>query len=316
MKKLAMCLLLLPLTAMADKPKQDTWVDEAHEQVGETLNKTANRIDGWFGEPDPKRPASANLRLLLDTHWDADEGATFKPRVRGRVRLPVLERKLSVVFGDDSVDDELDNSNHVDNGKTRHAPNGKRFERDRSRDENSSLALRWSEISENLGIEGDADIGIRSGSDLYGRLKVGKTWQHSPALRSRFEQLYRYGVKSEHYARSLYELKYEPDEKGFITNELWADYAHDGDEEGWTWGDSAYKQHHFEGNKRLNYGVFVGGDIDNKKAEINTYGPFVGWRQPVWRDWLFIQTELNYFNNRKEDRNHRVGGLFRVEALF
>lgn len=317
MKNLTMCLLFLPLTAIADKPEQgNTWADKAHTQVGETLDKAANRIDDWFGEPDPNHPASANLRILLDTHWNADDGATFKPRIRGRVRLPVLERKLSVVFGDDSIDDELDNSNHVDNGQTHRAYHDKRFESKRSRDENSSLALRWSDISKTLGIEGDADIGIRSGTDIYARLKVGKTWQHSPAWRSHIEQIYRHGVKSKHYARSLYELKYEPDEKGFITNELWADYAHNKNEETWTWGDSAYKQHHFANNKRLNYGVFMGGDIHNKKVSMNTYGPFIGWRQPVWRDWLFIQAEANYLNNRKENRHHRLGGLFRVEALF
>ncbi|ULJ60230.1 hypothetical protein [Wielerella bovis] len=316
MKKIITCFLALPALAMANDEQQNTWIDRAHGKVSSTLDKTAHHLDDWFGEPDPNRPASANLRILLDTHWNADDGVTFKPRVRGRVRLPVLERKLSVVFGDDSLDEELGNSNHLDNGQTLREPDEKRFASKRSRDDNSSLALRWSDVSQALGVNGDADIGIRSGSDLYARVKLGKTWQHSANWHSRVEQMYRYGVKSEHYARSSYELKYAPNNQWFVANELWADYRHDDDVENWGWGDSVYRQHHFQGNKRLNYGVFVGGDIDNRQPEINTYGPFVGWRQPVWRDWLFVQTELNYYNNRKENRSHRAGGLLRVEALF
>lgn len=77
-----------------------------------------------------------------------------------------------------------------------------------------------------------------------------------------------------------------------------------------------YRQHDLPGNKWLNYGVYAGGYIENKKPDLNTYGPFVGWRQPFLREWLFVQTELNYYNDKKEDRSHHVGALLRLEALF
>ena len=81
-------------------------------------------------------------------------------------------------------------------------------------------------------------------------------------------------------------------------------------------GHSLYRQHDFAPGKWLNYGVYAGGFIENKKADINGYGPFVGYRQPFWRDWLFAQTELNYYNDRREKRSHHVGVLLRLEALF
>ncbi|WP_234395944.1 hypothetical protein [Neisseria wadsworthii] len=92
-------------------------------------------------------------------------------------------------------------------------------------------------------------------------------------------------------------------------------YEHD-HEELWTWGNSLYRQHDLEGMRRLNYGVYTGGDIKNRKAKLNSYGPFAGWRQPVWKDWLFVQTEVNYLNDKKRNRSHHVGALLRFEALF
>lgn len=62
--------------------------------------------------------------------------------------------------------------------------------------------------------------------------------------------------------------------------------------------------------------MYTGGNIEKRKAALNTYGPFTTYRQPIWRNWLFTQTEVNYYNNRKENQKHRVGALLRVEALF
>jgi len=42
----------------------------------------------------------------------------------------------------------------------------------------------------------------------------------------------------------------------------------------------------------------------------------VSWRQPVWREWFYVQGDLNYFNDRREDRSHFPSALVRLEALF
>ena len=60
----------------------------------------------------------------------------------------------------------------------------------------------------------------------------------------------------------------------------------------------------------------MGGPLENKKFDVNQYGPFVTWRQPILRKWLFIQPELNYYNNREENRKHSLGAFLRLEAIF
>ncbi|MDO4907308.1 hypothetical protein [Neisseria sp.] len=302
-----------PAAEAAPAPENDTWADRRHGAVRSRLKSWAHSMDDWFGEPDPDNPADANLRVMLDTEWNKYDNFSVKPRIRGKVKLPVLQKRLNVVFGDDSLDNEPRSNVHLYEGNAR--PEEKTFDKTQSRESNSSLALRWSDISKRTGIDTDADIGIRSGDDIYLRLKGSKNWQLGGDFSTRLEQIYRYGIDSKHYVRTNWEVRHAPENRPFIANQLHLQYTHN-NEEDWAWGNSFYRQHDFPGRKRLNYGLYAGGGIEAKKAKLNNYGPFAGWRQPVWRDWLFMQAEINYLNNRKENRNHHIGTLLRAEALF
>ncbi|WP_234395945.1 hypothetical protein [Neisseria wadsworthii] len=186
--------------------EEDTWIDRQRGSVQSGIRGLAHNMDGWFGTPDPNRPASANLRVMLDTEWNKYDDFFVKPRVRGRVRLPVLEQRLNVIFGDDSLDDEPQQNAHVYSEQPRYS--SKTFDRRQSRDDNASLALRWSDLTKRLGIETDFDLGVRSGNDIYARVKLGKGWVLNPKLDTRVEQIYRYGMDSKHHARTNWEIRH------------------------------------------------------------------------------------------------------------
>lgn len=298
----------------AQQEQHNTWVDRRHKDIRSTLHGWAHRMDDWFGEPDPDNPASANLRVIADTSWNKYDDFSVKPRIRGKIKLPVLQKRLNVVFGDDSLDSEPQQTGHLYDESTQN--HQKTFSKTETRESNSSLALRWSDIGKYTGIDTDADLGIRSGDDLYVRLKGSKDWDLGNRFSTRVEQVYRYGLKSEHHVRTNWEVRHAEADKPFIANHFHIEYNHKDKDEQWSWGNSLYRQHDFPNHKRLNYGIYAGGDIKNKKAKLNSYGPFAGWRQPVWREWLFVQPEINYLNNRKENRKHHIGALLRVEALF
>ena len=298
----------------AQQEQHNTWVDRRHKDIRSTLHGWAHRMDDWFGEPDPDNPASANLRVIADTSWNKYDDFSVKPRIRGKIKLPVLQKRLNVVFGDDSLDSEPQQTGHLYDESTQN--HQKTFSKTETRESNSSLALRWSDIGKYTGIDTDADLGIRSGDDLYVRLKGSKDWDLGNLFSTRVEQVYRYGLKSEHHVRTNWEVRHAEAGKPFIANHFHIEYNHKDKDEQWSWGNSLYRQHDFPNHKRLNYGIYAGGDIKNKKAKLNSYGPFAGWRQPVWREWLFVQPEINYLNNRKENRKHHIGALLRVEALF
>lgn len=295
------------------------WVDDNHAMASTTLDSWANSVDGWFGETDPDDPASAVLRIMLDNSWNRYDGYSIKPRIRGKLRLPTLKRRFSLVFGDDSLDNEI-TQNHLGKNYSKPLDKDKIYDSKQSRDDNKSLALRWSESIKDLGITFKIDLGIRSGQDIYLRFKGDKEWIVSENLTSYLEGIYRLGTKSKHHVNVSWNNKYTETDNRNFGNQIYVGYTNDLTSEHLYWGDSIYRQHNYSNHRRLNYGVFVGGTLSsNDKTNsfvINRYGPYINWRQPIWKKWVFIEPEINFYNDRDMGRKHTLGGFLRLEAIF
>lgn len=309
---------LIGLSATAVAKPQVTWVDQKHSSVKEQLNSFSNSIDSWFGTPDPNRPATANLRIMLDNEWNHYDGYSIKPRVRAKIKLPALKQRLknlSLVFGDEDLDNQARDKNRLQNNYREPLKQDQKYDRRQTRNDNASFAVRWSNEIERFGIETDFDIGIRSGADVFGRAKISKLWQITDQFSTRLEQIYRYGLNSKHYLRTNLEQKYSETERRSLNNHTYLQYTHDVDEN-LHWGNSAYRQHNYSNFKQLNYGLNFGGEVSKKTPALNHYGPFINYRQPIFRQWVFIQPEINFYNNRKLDRKHAIGAFLRLEAIF
>ena len=76
-------------TAPPNRP--NSWIDRRHDAVSSRIDRVAHHWDSWFGTPDPNKPADAGLRVILDTEWNKHDRFSVKPRIRGRLKLPVLE---------------------------------------------------------------------------------------------------------------------------------------------------------------------------------------------------------------------------------
>lgn len=298
-----------------DPPEHNTWVDSTHKETSGLLNRTARYIDGWFGKAQNNKPARASIRLMLDTHYNEFDGTTVKPRIRGKIKLPTLEHRLSVMIGDDDLDYE--HGGGIYNDQRLATPSEHTFDRHQAKEDNTSLALRWSKLQQDMGISTDADIGLRS-NDIFVRLQAEKKWK-SGKIDGRAEQMYRYGSKSEHLALSTLEFSQPQSKHRTLYNRSHIIYTHKKDNEELGWSNSAYQQHNWQskyGDKVFSYGVYMGGDIDDKKPTLNTYGPYVSYRQPVWRPWLFIQTDLSYYNNKTQHKDHHMSAFGRIEMVF
>lgn len=297
------------------EPEHNTWFDDTRDDTKSWLNRTAHRLDGWFGTTNPKNPARASIRLMLDANHNQHDGTTVKPRIRGRISLPTLEDRLSVMIGDDDLD--LEQGGGVYNDERLVSYGETTFDERQARKDNSSLALRWSKLQEDIGVEMDTDIGLRS-DDLYLKFRAEKKWSLDHNIHSRFEQVYRYGTKSEHYALSTLEFAQPQSKHRTLINRSHLSYAHQDSEEV-AWGNTLYQQHYLEGKhgtREFSYGLYAGGDIVDSSAEINIYGPYISYRQPIWRKWLFVQTDLSYYNNKALERDHHMGVFSRVEVVF
>ena len=294
--------------------ENQTWADQKQKKIRDWADRTAHKMDHWFGETNPEKPASATLRVLVDNRWNKYDNYDIKPRIRGRIKLPTLEKRLSIVFGDDSLDNEIHNNIAITNDNPSNDPN-KSIDAKRIKDDNASIALRWSEISKNVPFDTDVDLGIRSGDDIYVRLKAEKDWTLSNNFSFHAEQIYRYGINSENYFRTNLELTHAQPNKPFVSNQFYLTYADEQDDE-FEWDNRSYRQHQFFKGNQFNYGIYTGGFYNNADLRLNSWGPFVSWRQPVWREWFYVQGDLNYFNEHREDRSHYPSALVRLEALF
>ncbi|EPF70447.1 hypothetical protein [Acinetobacter rudis] len=303
--------VLVPSTSQT---QENTWADQQQNQIHNWIDRSAMKIDQWFGQPDPERPADASLRLIIDQSYNQHDQYEFKPRIRGKIKLPALENKLSVVFGDDTLDNEFDHNVAIVNQNPDYAVN-KQFDKKQSWEDNSSIALRWSEISKKLPFKFDADLGLRSGDDLYLRFKAKRDWPLKNDFFIHAEQIYRYGSKSENFLRTNLELTHARPQQAFVSNQLSLTYA-DKQEDDLSWDNRLFRQHQFFENNRFSYGIYSGGFYDQSDLRLDSWGPFVSWRQPIGREWLFIQADLNYFNQHRDHRDHYLSSLIRFEALF
>ena len=303
-------LMVRPILETADR----TWVDRKQFQIRSWADDTSHKIDNWFGETDPEKPASATLRVIVDNSWNKYDGYEIKPRIRGRIKLPTLERQLSLVFGDDSLDNELDNNVAITNENPGNS-NNKTLDRQQTRENNSSFALRWSEFSKYIPFKTDLDLGLRSGDDIYLRLKASKDWKLENDFSFHAEQIYRYGIDSKNYLRTNLELTHARPNQAFLSNQLNLTYS-DNQDDDLTWDNSLFRQHQFFHENSFSYGLYTGGFLNNNDLRLNSWGPFVSWRQPLWREWFYVQGNLNYMNDHRDDRSHFISTSIRFEALF
>ena len=303
-----------PIVPPTAETEDRTWIDRKQRTIREWTDRTSVKIDDWFGEIDPEKRASATIRFMLDNYWNEYDNYEVKPRIRGKIKLPSLEKRLSLVFGDDTLDDEFDNNianiNNQPNQDT-----SKRLDSKQARDNNGSIALRFSNFSKRLPFETDADIGIRSGDDVYLRLRAEKNWTLGNDFHFNAEQIYRYGSDSENYLRTNLELVHARPNQPFLSNQFSLIYADEQDDD-LTWENRTFRQHQFFAHNNFNYGIYTGGYYNDNNLRLNSWGPFVSWRQPLWREWFYVQGDLNYFNDHREDRSHYVSTFIRFETLF
>ena len=303
-----------PIVPPTAETEDRTWIDRKQRTIREWTDRTSVKIDDWFGEIDPEKPASATIRFMLDNYWNEYDNYEVKPRIRGKIKLPTLEKRLSLVFGDDTLDDEFDNNIANINNQPNQDGN-KRLNSEQTRDNNGSIALRFSNLSKRLPFETDADIGIRSGDDVYLRLRAEKNWTLRNDFHFNAEQIYRYGSDSENYLRTNLELTHARPNQPLLSNQFSLIYADEQDDD-LTWENRTFRQHQFFAHNNFNYGIYTGGYYNNNDLRLNSWGPFVSWRQPLWREWFYVQGDLNYFNDQREDRSHYVSTFIRLETLF
>lgn len=303
------------------QPTADLWIDQQHANIQDTLKNKADRMDGWFSE-ERSGSARASVRVILDSRWDKYHQLDQKLRIRGSARLPNADRRFRLVFGDDSLDDERLNglsfgpsTNDVALIPVSDEQSRRQQVNEQARRDNASIALRFLGKF-NQDILADFDVGVRSGMDLYARTEFSRTWQYDPQLATSLRQTFRYGTESQLYARTDYDLRYQVAGQPLVRYYLEWTYAEPDKQLGFSWLHRFSREHSFFDSHALSYGFLVAGNLKDRDLQRNAYGPWVSWRQAAFREWFFVQGDLNYFDDRPQRRSHHPSALLRLEAVF
>ncbi|MEC7119340.1 MAG: hypothetical protein VXW65_05495 [Pseudomonadota bacterium] len=295
------------------------WIDQQHANIQDQLKTQANRMDGWFGEA-PSGDARAKVRLIMDNSWDKHHELDTKVRIRGSVRLPNADKRFRLMFGDDTLEDEqpigipLSSTESTSTTPT-DALNRRQQINQQARRDNASIAIRWlANISEQ--IQADFDLGVRSGTDIYARAEMARSWQHDEQISSTLRQTLRYGARSDLYARTDFDLRYQVEDQPLLRYYVEWIYAKPDKALGFSWAHRFSREHSFFKDHAFSYGLLVTGHLKDEDLQRQAYGPWLTWRQSAFRDWLFVRGDLNYLDNRTEKRSHYLSALVRLEAVF
>lgn len=270
------------------------WADYPHCLVDFRTQSTVRWLDDWFGHPDAEGDAAAAVRAISEIVVEDDGRVTPALRMRASLQLPKINRRLAVVFEDESQD-------------------GNRFRGVPTVNE-AALALRWLVLNlDRLQIETDA--GVRSGPDLFVRGRVRKSWAVSADDQLRVAQTVRYGVRER--VRAINEIDYahafSERTAGTLYHNL--DFQEEDSEEGVFWSRGALLSHMWKQDATIAMGV---GQEGTTRPQWQTDARFVWvrYRQRFLREWLYYEVEPRLTQTRERDWDTLPTIALRLEVHF
>lgn len=295
-----------------------SWVDAQYIEVQDWLQDHARIVDDWIGETDPNTPAQAGIRVIVDTAWSLQNGTTVIPDVRGHIKLPALENRLSVIVGDEFLAGRFDQNepNHQNKIETKTTSRSKiHTNRTSLYNASTSLALRWSQFRQEMGI--DVDLGIKA-QDIFIQAKADKTWSIADNATVYAKQIHRYGALSGHTASTTLQLTQKKSVSDYVIGLLDVRHTYKNRPK-FVFSSRLFHQHRRQvahGKSRMNIGLYASGEIKDGHITVKTYGPYISYRQPVGRPWLLLQTDISYYH-KPASSNHPQPSVFgRMEMVF
>ncbi|MGI9286971.1 MAG: hypothetical protein ACR2P1_16420 [Pseudomonadales bacterium] len=306
--------------------EEDGWMDTSHEFVTTQADALAGWMDGFFGTRRANEEAARSfLRLRFQHEWDEDEGHDIKtPRLSGKVKLPLLDKRLDLVFADelgenDSVNEEADQL--LDNNQP-----------------DSDIALQYT------GVDSDRS-----------RLSFTVSPNRKLKLKARMRYRYKYPFSEKYSGRFTEELLFR-DGEGFSTTtrlELddvlnenlllrWSNRFRYGEEtDGVEWNSTIGLGQRIDDKHAISYFASISGKtkpefISEREANrlpgeprstnekpgwlTEAYGLGVLYRVNFFRRWLFVEIEPAVLWRRRFEREYKrkpVGVLTaRLEIMF
>jgi hypothetical protein len=161
----------------------------------------------------------------------------------------------------------------------------------------------------------DADIGVRSGPDVFARLRYRQSWAISADDQIRVSQTVRYGAKEKLRAINQLDYSHAFSERGVGTIYHNIDYQQEAFEQGLLWGRGVLYAHSLKNHGAWSVGVGQEG-ISKPQWQEQTRFVWTRYRQRFMRDWLFYEVEPRVAQQRELDWKNEASITLRLEVQF
>lgn len=230
---------------------------------------------------------------------------------------PQLIQELMTPFSQGSLAEKAQKSeqNHhkrrvFGENRTRTTP------RKKSSNDNHWVKHVLSDLSKMLPFQNDMNLGSNSDSDVYVELSAEKNWKITPKFSFNAAQTFRYGAESRNYSETNFKLTQQESKTAVASTQFSVVKTYD---EAYTWDNHLFRQQQLPDDNRLTYGIYSSGIYDKTKRdiELQSWGPYVAWRRPLWRTWVYIENEVSYYKDlTSDDSRHILSTSLQFEANF
>lgn len=273
------------------------WIDNQHCLLSYRTTETAQWLDSLFGQIEDKDDIVGRVRVVNDMSWLEGEGLTGAIRIRASVKLPNAKRRFRLVVSDE--DDSLYNNRNA---------------QDTTNSEKTTAAIRWLPDRDSR-VSYSVDLGLHS-EDVFGRIRLQRTWRTSHQSLFRLNETLRYGLKTEvkSVTQGDFERLLNPKTVLRLSSALQY-WQNEPKPVGLRWSQDNSILHRISAQRSLAYGVTIEG-IQQPHWQIISDRLFVLYRQSFWRSWLYYELEPQLVRDWQVDRDVKSLFVFRVEANF
>jgi hypothetical protein len=296
----AALLLLLPIrwAQAAEAESNDVfglgWLDQTQAFSSNRADALAVELDRFFGvERSDLEAAYSSLRLIPEFRWE-EGGAEPRLRLRGRLHLPRIDERLSLIFSEDQGEG------------TSYYTQDPIFNEPQSTRVNVEVNLREREK-----YRFDFRIGLRSSLKLRTSMRFRYESDLSQRLNNRLSQTF-YFIDGKGYGSfTQYQLDHSLNSDSLLR---WStEYRHEERLSGDEWGTSVAWLSRINSNGGLSYFARMGGSTD--RGYVGIYQVGLRLRQNIARPWLFWEFSPGYQWEKTSEFASRNGGLFAIMRL-
>jgi hypothetical protein len=268
-----------------------SWLDQRYNQISDQTDKLATWVDGFFTQTRSVEDTAATLiRIRPQYEWSDQDGSDWKLRATGRLILPALSKRLSLVFigGNDDFENEFYDPGLAEDGSS---TVGLEY---RVRDEERSTL--------------DLTAGLKSGPK--GKLGTRYRFQVPFMSNNRFrfsEELYWIGGDG-FGTLTRVDLDHRLNSDTLIRLANKARYSEESN--GVEWSSRLAWIRRLNEKSALQAFTYITGETDPRY--LKTRGVGMGYRRKLWRRWLFWELEPNY-QWRKPDAGDNREGVFSID---